>query len=161
MGMYTSIIHPKDGRELQIKTGNDSCDTYKVGDTVSFFVNKNIFGCGGIFDGIYSSYSDKGPDDWVIIKNHKVVLVKAKKFKYETLIKKYKIKEPNITLWTARAYQEHRRRQKELKEENDAFMKSIKNLSPEKKMGAILSRPLAKSIGWESLTRKTFVVEKL
>lgn len=76
MGMFTTIIHPDDGRELQIKCGWDQCETYKIGDSVKWHVIESCPGQGYLLDGIYSSYSKNGDDDWVVIKNHIIGLLK-------------------------------------------------------------------------------------
>ena len=75
MGMFTSIIHPDDGRELQIKTGTDQCEWYKVGDTVRYYIDPKLYGMEGLADGVYTSYGDNGSDDLVVIKDHVVVAV--------------------------------------------------------------------------------------
>jgi hypothetical protein len=75
MGMYTSIIHPDDGRELQIKSGWDDCETYHVGDIVEWFVAEDCPREGKMLDDVYDSFSDKGEDDWVVIKDHVVFAV--------------------------------------------------------------------------------------
>jgi len=159
MGMFTSIIHPKDGRELQIKTGDDLCEFYKVGDKVPFHVVKDIYGKGGIFDGIYSSYSDKGEDDWVIIKGHKVVAVRSRRYKYGTLIKQYTIRKPSKKLWSEAAFKEYDKMNKKFQKENDSFLKSIKKLTFEQQMGALLARPLTQRLNYGSVLKKAFSVE--
>lgn len=73
MGCFTTIIHPVDGRELQIKTGHDSCETYKVGDAVNWYIDPELPGWGALLDGVYDSCSGKGDDDdLVVIIDHKV-----------------------------------------------------------------------------------------
>ena len=74
MGMFTSIIHPVDGRELQIKCGHDSCETYHVGDGVGQYVIEGWPGEGYLLDDVYDSYDD----DWVIIKDGIVVAVEPR-----------------------------------------------------------------------------------
>lgn len=161
MGMFTSIIHPKNGRELQIKTGDDLCEFYKVGDKVPFHVVKNIYGAGGIFDGIYSSYSDKGEDDWVIIKGHTVVAVRSRRYKLETLIKQYAIRKPNKKLWNKTALKEYEKRNKKIQKESDSFLKSIKKLPFEQQMSALLARPLIRRLNYDSVIKKAFSVEAM
>ena len=159
MGMFTSIIHPKDGRELQIKTRHDSYDTYKIGDKVNYFINKDYFGHGGIFDGVYESYSDKGVDDWVIIKGHKVIAVRSlKRNKYPDLIKQYKIRKPSKNLWTKRAYAEHLKRRAKSEKDFTAFEKSLKNVSPAERIGRILAYPLSKRRDYSGMVEKAFSV---
>ena len=163
MGMYTAIIHPKDGRELQIKTGDmDICDTYKVGDKVSFYVNKNIYEYGGIFDGVYDSYSDKGEDDWVIIKNKKVIAVRSKKNKYIALVKQYKIKtKPSKKLWAEKSYKRYVAQQKKLEIENKKFDKSIEHLTPQEKLAACIARPLKERMDYGGIMRKVLKIREI
>ncbi len=67
MGNFTRIIHPTDGRELQIKLGKaDQCDTYKVGDRIVSLHVK---------DGVYASLSMGGVDDFVLIRENVVETV--------------------------------------------------------------------------------------
>jgi hypothetical protein len=73
MGMFTTIIDPTGcGRELQIKCGYDDCDTYHVGDTVDWKIWPDKPGVGKLLDGVYESYSDRGVDDWVVIREHRI-----------------------------------------------------------------------------------------
>ena len=161
MGMYTSIIHPKYSRELQIKTGFDDCERYHIGDTVRFYVNKDIFGYGGIFDGVYDSMSNKGDDDWVIIKDHKIIAIRSRKRnKYQDLIKQYKIKKPSKKLWTERAYQKHKIQQAKFREENRKFNASIKHLPPNERFAAILGRPIKEMMKRQGFARRVFKLKK-
>ena len=68
MGMFTIINHPKTGKEIQIKTGDDFLDTYNVGDNVDRHINPDYFESGCCFDGCYDGYGD-GKRCIVIIKN--------------------------------------------------------------------------------------------
>ena len=161
MGTFTSITHPKGDRELQIQTGYDSCDKYCLGDTVRFYINKDVYRYGGIFDGVYQSTSDQfSIDDWVIIKNRKVLAIRSKRYKERTLKKQYKIKESPKNLWTEKAYKEHLKLQDKLKKEEKKFDKSIRHLSSEEKTIAIFSRPLLYLMQRESIARKVFLIEK-
>ena len=159
--MFTTIIHPKDGRELQIKTGSDACETYRIGDRVEFYINKNIFGSGGIFDGVYDSFSDKGVDDWIIIKDRKIIAVRSKSNKYEKLIKQYKIRKPSRRLWTDRAYKKHLIQQKKLEIENKKFDESIKNLSPHEKFAAVFARPIMERMNYKGIMRRVFNIKPM
>jgi len=161
MGMFTSIIHPKDGHELQIKTGWDDCDTYHVGDTVPFKIVTDIFESGGIFDDVYDSYSKSGRDDWVIIKNHKIVAVRSKRCKYIDLKKQYKIRKLNKNLWTKKAYEEYKLQQKKFREEEKKFNASLKGKSTKEKLIAIMCRPIKDMPFREGFARKVLKVEPI
>ena len=75
MGMFTSITHPEDGRELQIKCGWDQCKTYLVGDTVGQYPIEWCAGEGYLLDDVYDSYSNRGKDAFVVIKDGRVAAV--------------------------------------------------------------------------------------
>lgn len=83
MGTYTTIIHPDDGRELQIKCGFDECLTYRVGDDVGQYIFPDHPGKGYLLDDVYISYSslnvygEDGEDDLVVIKGGRVVAVES------------------------------------------------------------------------------------
>ena len=162
MGMFTSIIHPKDGRELQIKAGNDACETYHVGDKVSFLINKDTYLSGGLFDGVYGSTSSKpGRDDWVIIKNHKIIKVCSHRFTYKYLIKKYKIKSPKRSLWPKEVYDRYVKIQKKLEKEDKKFEASIKHLSPRDKLGAYMGRSIRDMMSRQGIARRVLKLATL
>ncbi len=133
MGLYTSIRHPYDGRELQIKTGHDSCDWYNIGDTVFFFIDKDIYESYTPSKIPPHPYSDKGDDDWVIIKDHKIIAVvprcetlSGKEINEAILSKRYKIRKPSKSLWTKKAYEESQQRKHEHEKEFKEFSKNFK-----------------------------------
>lgn len=73
MGLFTTIEHPIDGRDVQIHIGQDELDRYKIGDKIKWQPTKwNVgFHPDGIYDGC--SYPDK--DAWVVIRELTVVHV--------------------------------------------------------------------------------------
>jgi hypothetical protein len=161
VGLFTSIIKPN-GVEIQIKTGFDSCDTYKLGDTVDYLINKDLFMYGGIFDGVYDSTSSNGGrDDWVIIKGHKIIALRNKRYLYPTLVRQYKIKQPSSLLWTKKAREEHKEQQRLLNIEERKFEASIKHLSPREKLIACFVRPFKDMMSREGFARRVFKVERL
>jgi hypothetical protein len=144
MGVYTTIIHPQDGRELQIKTGDDLCDVYHVGDAVLWSFRKDRAGWGTLLDGAYASYSDHGPDDWVVIKDHRVhAVVPQGQDVYEaSLMQQYDIPFEDHELWSDEDWEKVYRRRAERKAAARAFDESIKHLPPKKQMALKLIRPL-------------------
>lgn len=71
MGVFTTVIHPVTGVELQFKCGYDNCDTYKVGDTVDWRIVPDRPMCGRLLDDVYLAGGyGKTPYCWVIIRNH-------------------------------------------------------------------------------------------
>lgn len=111
MGMFTSIVHPDDLRELQIKTGWDYCDTYRVGDMIPW--TPDPVDPGTHIDGAYVSYSDKGPDDWVIIKGGRIIAVEPRHEDdtWQALEAKHGIQPPDPALWTEQQWQAKRDRE--------------------------------------------------
>ena len=174
MGTFTTIIHPDDGRELQIKTGGDVCDTYHLGDDVKWDIGYYPQ-TGALLDGVYSSYSDNGVDDWVIIKDHKVHAVHkyvdchcqdcgdyCKNNECESsLLKFYDVKLPEDSLWSKKAWNEKNKLEKKSKKEFDKFKKSISNLNPNEQFAALLSYPLREMRNYISIGRKLFKIEKM
>ncbi len=72
MSMYTSVLHPDTGQEIQFKTGRDVCDTYKVGDAVDWCISKSMPERGTLLDDVYIGRCGY-PDTqhwWVVIKDH-------------------------------------------------------------------------------------------
>ncbi len=67
--MFTSIRHPKTGIEIQIKSGDDMCEWYNVGDKVNRGINKNWWESGRLFDGCYDgfSYEDNVGKHYIVI----------------------------------------------------------------------------------------------
>lgn len=126
MGMFTSISHPDDGRELQIKTGNDQCDIYKVGDTIPW--KPNPWFPGDHIDGAYPSYSDKGRDDWVVVKDCIIVAVEPVADRSggtdrARLEAQYKIALPDPNLWSPADWAAKAERMAAFEAEYDAFKK--------------------------------------
>jgi hypothetical protein len=118
--MFTSITHPVGDREIQIKTGSDSCDTYRLGDKVDWYADPFRPGRGKLLDGVYSGnslervngeykhpFDDKKFIEWVIIKNHTVhaIVLAPIGFEYqETLEKQFGIQPLPRNTWCRAAY---------------------------------------------------------
>ncbi len=141
MGMFTTIIHPKDGRKLQIKCGNDELEVFKLGDSVGQ-VPLATPGVVYLPDDVYDSYSSNGHDSWVVILNGKVhaiidredaekeAISNSKDHKdavkdgddreypdfYFFLYGKFKIKPVPSTLWTEDQWEKHTKEQEEFRE---------------------------------------------
>jgi hypothetical protein len=62
MGVYTSVIHPNTGQELQFKTGDDFCGTFMVGDELT---NMDVS------DGIYET---SGSDDYFVVIKRNIIM---------------------------------------------------------------------------------------
>ena len=167
MGVFTSIIHPVDGRELQIKSWMDDCETYHVGDVVNWHVFMKLAGAGKLLDDVYDSYSDRGVDDWVIIKYHKVMAVEPRSNPNDSvddrtlLRQKYKITDPPREWWSAEVWAEHQHiceeNEKEFVEQN----KRLKHLPPIGRIEAMLSEAIGKQLDYQGIVRQIFSVNPL
>ena len=186
MGCFTTIIHPEDGRELQIKTGDDDLDRYSLGDTVDWKVYEDNVWSSKLLDGVYESCSHvKGDDDFVVIKNHTVHAIVPREVGadlYVSYVAKtpgvpptpmirmteemweqvFDIQEPDIGLWTWEA-----RRQNELTATKYALISAIERYADAvKDMGRTAveaakdkSGAMSKAVGdfiWERLGQTSF-----
>lgn len=156
MGMYTTIIHPDDGRELQIKTGDDDLEVYHVGDEVDFKVNPDWVYSGKLFDGVYRGCGYTGEDAWVVIKNHKVEAVENLSYSINELTKKYDIKELDKSLWTEEAWDRHKKLEEEYKKRQEKIEKEAdsRGLTGRERMSFILSFFIRENLKSESLARQ-------
>jgi hypothetical protein len=94
--MFTSIMHERE--ELQIKTGYDYCQYYKLGDVIPWTPDHHW--PGSAIDGIHDSWTIKGRGPWVIIQNSTVVAIEPAETLYTDLEAKYVIQPPARDLWT-------------------------------------------------------------
>lgn len=112
MGMFTTVIHPDDGRELQINTWLDKLGIYEVGDSVDWYIDEACPREGRLLDGVYASYSDRGPDDWVVIKDHKIHAVAPRTIdqgdEYQDLMNLYEVHELPDSAWPDEAWEKMR-----------------------------------------------------
>lgn len=117
MSCFTTIKTIDD--EFQIKTGHDNCDEYQIGDLVKWHPSPYTPGDGTLMDGAYwgTSVNDK-PDHWVIIKDHRVVGLASVEESELDLVKRFGIKPPPKSLWTARQWAEKRKRDQARKREH-------------------------------------------
>jgi hypothetical protein len=163
MGLFTSIIHPEDGRELQIKSGYDDCETYKLNDTVEWFVNSDYPRSGKLLDDVYDSWSDKGQDDWVVIKNHKVHAVvpydpERGYDDYHDIREKFQIKDLPDSEWSEEGWKRKRELEARLEKENEDFQKVLDEFPPKQRFALALARPLMRQLNWDSISRTIFKI---
>lgn len=189
MGMYTSITHPINGREIQIKTGDDFLGWYHVGDKVDRHINKNDYGSGCCFDGAYdgmydaegSSYGDyKFKNCIVIIQDQHIKEVIDGDWKddeefydeYHEYEKRYPTKIPHGE-YTFKAYIKWLFEQAERKVQsirrhfkNQKIRKNfIKQYGEEEGtqiyIGHILTEPIRRRLDYAGIFRKFGVVEEM
>ncbi len=130
MGCFTSVIH--DGHEYQFKTGDDSCERFRIGDAVPWRLDCHS-GRGHLMDGAYetSGPNDEGWGYFIVIRDHKIFdVVKRKQFKAEDNDLQYEFEEeaamrlgiqsPKREWWTERAWELQAKADKILHDENQA-----------------------------------------
>ena len=100
MGMFTTIVTEDDS--IQIKTGYDECEYYKIGEPIPWTPRR--WSPGYSPDGVYDGWSEKGINNvWVIFKDCKPIAVEpmdGEENQYNHLLWKYKIQPPDPELWT-------------------------------------------------------------
>lgn len=168
MGCYTSVVHPEDGRELQIKCGHDRCMCYKLGDNVGQYVCKDRPKHGYLLDDVYDSYSSRGEDDWVIIKDGVIAAVEPRAFEedgsfnwgaqYDALREKYQIKEYPDNLWTEEGWERACGRSR-VEAEFEKLKKETAGKSLAESLGTVMCYQLRKRTDWSSTVRGAFQVE--
>jgi hypothetical protein len=137
--MFTSVLHPLTGDEIQIKSGWDDCEWYKLGDTVDWRIRPDRPLEGKLLDGAYegeSTYWDYEQKKivwtghcWVVIKNHVIVAVEAMEmsppelrdrdgmfrggfYAQQAFIeKKHGVRPPSLDLWSMEAWAAYARRE--------------------------------------------------
>ena len=130
MGMFTTI-RDEDGFDVQIKCGwgYDFCETYLVGETVPWRIDKFNVGKGYMLDDVYLGTSCKMTDWWVVVKNHVVLVM----FPYveghtqEALCEQFKIQFPPEDLWSEKAHA----RKRAADARAAAFQESLEGLTKE------------------------------
>ena len=171
MGMFTSVRHPQDGHELQIKTGWDSCDWYDVGDEVKWSIDKQFPGSGTLLDGVYRSHDDH----LIVIKDHIIKAVENPPIKHgsvdidaisvkeEQLIEKYDIRPLPRELWSEELWDERERREIKYEREALEFRDEMErgNVTPKQQLAYWMTRPLRNQLNYTSIARKLFSVQPL
>jgi len=165
MGVYTSIIHPVDGRELQIRSHYDMCETYKMGDNVKWVIYREWPKTGMLLDDVYESYSGKGLDDWVVIKDHIVAAVVPRTesgyANYMFIRLQYGVQELPDSEWTKEGWERKQAWEEKWKKEQKEFKESIKNDSPDVQFAKIMTRPISIRLDYKKLFKNFNKVEKL
>lgn len=117
--MFTTILTNDDS--IKIKTGQDSCGVYRLGDTFEW--NPSYWTPGESPDGVHEGWSEKdgGETVWVIIKESKIhAVIPKSRAPYEDakLHQLYCIKHPPDSLWTEEQWAKYGR--------NSAMLKRLK-----------------------------------
>lgn len=182
MGLFTSIIHPVDGREIQIKCGWDECETYKVGDNVGQHPFPNHAGEGYLLDDVYHGWGDA----FVVVKDGVIAAVvddepaktavRAARTQPSDdeepdfvgieeccifLRAKWGVQDPPREWWPEQAWAAKSEREERWRKEREEFEQSIAHLDPALRFGATLSRLIGRRRDYASIGRKAFIVEPL
>jgi hypothetical protein len=155
VGMFTTFLHPDDGRELQVKCGYDELERYRVGDRVDQKPIPDWPGSGKLLDGVHDSWSDRGADDFVVIRNgvYDGVVPRGDMdlLREDWVVKYGEFPFPKRDLWTEEAWAEYDRR-------NQAFLERAEAL--ERGM-ALVDAEEGATAGQSSLARSSFGLSRL
>jgi hypothetical protein len=157
MGMFTTIVAPN-GKLCQIKTGWDNCDTYKVGDKISWEPDPRY--PGEHIDGIHLGFGKSDNDTCAVIKDCVVTAVLPRRWDRPTdiqiamLKKRYGIKPPDRALWPEEAWTEKEARDKEAKERQEEWDRKHAHLSSSERMSAAMAEMILQKMNEPSLARK-------
>jgi len=169
MGMYTTVIRPdSEGAEVQIKTGRDDCDTYRVGDAVNWSYDI-VPMRGTLLDGVYRGLGNELKEFFVIIKDHKIAAVlpvpeecydgdgAPTDFAYQCKLEAdYGIKPPPFDAWSDSAWAKLAQSVVLQEQEHKRFEAECYGMAPEQKIGfalAYLSRQIRER---DSFARQIF-----
>ena len=177
MGMFTEVRHPVDGRLLQIMGGGDACEVLSVGDPVGFHIDPEYPGVGDFLDGYYGSYSDRGKDAYVIVKDHKIhAVVDLADAKDVDLYARFEITPFERSWWSESVWlardldrasadlEEARARHdflSSLEGLSDAEIKERREAHKHNQLIASVSRLIGTRLNYQSIGRKLFTVEPL
>jgi hypothetical protein len=182
MGMFTSIIHPVDGRELQIKCGWDMCSTYRVGDNVGQYPSPQEPGGGYLLDDVYHGWGDA----FVVIKDGVVAaVVDEEPVKAEVraarpepsddedpdfvgidecislLRARWGVQDPPRELWSEEAWAAKAEREEQWRKEREEYEQSIAHLDGHARLAAVMGRMLKRRLDYSSIARSAIFVEPL
>ena len=180
MGMFTSIIHPDTGLEIQIKTGDDFCDTFHVGDNFPTFHDPNVWGSGRMPNEVHDGFSfenNQGCYHWVVIKHGKVHAVVPTKETDDGLsptvnevYKQFGIDplQDNRKFYTPKAYRNYRRRieieRLKAARHKRSWHKRIEGMSKAEirsEIGKDMCQPIRRALKYEAIGRRLLMVEEL
>lgn len=181
MGMFTTIETPE-GWDIQIYTGRDNCERYRVGDEVNWrFHETALEGTlldgvypgeayewvgGGISNGRYSGKSEKRGDFWVVIKDHMVVAItpierdangeyKGGELAQQAFVMaRYGVKEPPLDAWSDAAWARHAQQQERSRRRQRQWDAEDYGKSPEQQAREIIGRFTRDKMREEGFFRK-------
>lgn len=188
MGCFTSIRHPVDGREIQIKTGDDVCAWLNIGDKIDWSptewnIDRHI---DDIYDG---SCWDNKPDCWVVIKNQCVAHAEDKVFggfthndpradtltedevdalyeqdwaQKQALIDRFEIRQVNPDLWPERWREADRKRKEKWDQERAEMIAKDRAAGIDTTtFGYAMSLPIRRNIDYAGIARRALIIDPL
>jgi len=170
--MYTRV--ESDHKIIQIRCGNDFCDNYKIGDTVPFYVDPEIYGSACFTDGVYDGLEEGNNNYdryWVIIKDSKIEAVyKEDEIDcvidpddsvyaqiQEFLIKKYDISS-EYNLYSPECLE---RKRLEIEAHQKEWEEKVAHLSSDEKFLAALVAPISVSYNYDTIAKNLLSMESL
>jgi hypothetical protein len=154
MGMFTTIIDLL-GREYQIKTGLDDCETFRVGQVVNWYVDRDTVGCVKLADGIYEGIPvlDTWPKAEVVIRNHVVLGVFVDKSLYD-LYQTYPTIPIPKSAYSAKAWHEWHKRRRQQKRETRRTNRWLNSMEPGARLTALIGRYTRSRLKEKSFMRR-------
>jgi len=156
MGMFTEVVHPETGQNIQIKTGDDDLDVYRVGDPVKWFVSHDYVGSYCLLDGVYGEGREIGHGPYVVIKDHHVLAVVDAE-DAESVRDRFGVRDVDPyqpEFYTDMAWAKYLDRQALLLRETEEFQASIAHLTIGEQLAEHLVRPLKTSINFQEVGRQ-------
>lgn len=174
MGCYTSIY--KDKIEYQIYGGDDTCETYNLGDKVNCYIIQNSYKQGHLLDGIYEAYTDdKNYNYYVIIEQSIITNVEKirKQQKDEdddsfevfleqehiNLKSKYSFKEYPDSLWSKKSKIEYEQRILDSEKRINEYFETMKDLASTEKLANFLAYPLTNKLNYDDVIKNAIIIE--
>lgn len=170
MGMFTTVIDPVDGQDIQIYVGDDFCATYNVGDKVPWRINPHEVGDVSFLDGVYAGCrcSHSQPyvfeEKWVIVRDHQIIAVESfdqsidRWDAEETLANRYGIHVlSDKELFTPKAIAEERERREQRDREFEEFFHTM----PEgtSRLAAAMVWPISHTVNYQAVGRKLLMMQ--
>ncbi len=176
MGCYTSIY--KDKIEYQIYGGDDTCETYNLGDKVNFRIIQNSYKQGHLLDGIYEAYTyDKNYNYYIIIEQAVITNVEKIRKQHEdedddsfevffeqeyiNLKFKYSFKEYPDSLWSKKSKIEHEQRILDNERDINKYFETMKDLPSTEKLAKFLTYPLTNKLNYDDVSKNAFIIESI
>lgn len=157
MGMFTTILAPF-GKSCQIKTGWDTCATFRMLDKIPWEPDPSR--PGDHIDGVHLGYGERDNDTLVVIRGCAVMAILPREWDKDLdiqiamLKKEYGVKPPDRSLWSEEAWAEKEARDRVEKEKELQWQKDHAHLTPAERMAARLGEYIKRKMDEPSVTRQ-------